>query len=210
MPSTSNTKHAQQILPCNKVNINNLHPYNRVRYDACLNRLIDYYKRWTADVFSSSGLVFPVQTKLIEDYLGGFEFEYIGFKKSDISGVKVDGFFRPDFSTGKVLIFFRKDVCLERQKSTKVHELIHFAQLLDPMFQEYINDIIKHNLFHRDVVYTLIERATEKATAIYLMPYNNFFKKYKEVKSVKEVADYFQVSKQAARIRLQECVQFAY
>jgi Zn-dependent peptidase ImmA (M78 family) len=60
---------------------------------------------------------------------------------------------------------------------------------------------------------------TERATAMYLMPNDYFLKKYQEIHaragvfndaSLRELANYFDVSFQSAKYRLDECLRPAF
>jgi hypothetical protein len=179
----------------------------RGSFNRLLNKFVLYYKELIDDLIQNSGgtITFPMDTDLIENYLTGFEIDYIPFDNSEIQG-KIEGFWEQDEENPfKVRIFYNISCCPERQRFTKIHELIHFCQSLDNKFQHIFDVLIINDLLPFEVIKILLDRATDKATAIYLMPNEYFVKKYYEIKSVQGLSDYFKVSAPSIIYRIKEC-----
>ena len=171
-----------------------------------LNELTAKYKEMIDDVISSSGsrVVFPMDTDYLTDYFTGYDVQYIGFS----GGQEIEGYWEADSENDSlVYIFYNTDSFFKRQRFTKIHETFHFAQSIDPWFMCYFDDIIENSTLPGDVIYKLMEKSADKATAMYLMPNEYFLKKYKEVGDIDELSSVVQVSKQSVRYRLKECGQ---
>ncbi|HDQ22350.1 MAG TPA: ImmA/IrrE family metallo-endopeptidase [Candidatus Uhrbacteria bacterium] len=174
-------------------------------YFYCLNKLIVYYKELIGEIIKDNdGVIeFPMQTSLIENYLSGYQIQYFGFygKAKDLSG-----YWESDEEDNSIVrIFYNTNATFERQRFTIIHELFHFCQSLDIKIQDYFDGLIVNSTLPKDVVVNLIEKATDKATAMYLMPNKYFEKKYYEVKDVQTLSDYFQVSAPSIIYRIKEC-----
>jgi len=189
-------------------------------YRALLNSLIGHYKKIIDQIIVEGGgkLSFPMETTLLENYLEGFSFEYhplpiwLESEQKDIEGFSEYSLVNPD----KVVIYYNASAPSCRQRFTKIHELFHFIQSLDVKFLNFFDELILNSTLPPDVVNKIMERGTDKAVAMYLMPNNYFLKKYDEIRKeigvrkmkyavLQELARYFDVSKQTARFRLGEC-----
>lgn len=191
-----------------------IYPYRKL-----LNSFIEHYKNLIDSIITEAGgkITFPMETALFENYLDGFQFEYRPFSIWLEPNKDKEGYWAYDPQTNeKVIIFYNAAAPEYRQRHTKVHELFHFAQTLDRNILKFIDEIIFETKLPPFVINKLVERSTDKATAMYLMP-NRFFKeKYEEIVQVqknkitkanllKELARYFNVSVESAGYRLNEC-----
>lgn len=120
-------------------------------------------------------------------------------------GVKVYKM-KPDDIAGEFLfvkgvpsIIYRLSGNMARDRFTIAHELGHFCLAHGPRHRD-----IEGNLYQTS--HDPIERAANKFAAQLLMPEKvvEFAVKISELSTVREMADYFQVSYQAMRIRLQQ------
>lgn len=177
----------------------------RAVYYRLLNNLVVYNKKLITAIIENSGaeISFPMEIDLIESYLTGFEINYIGF--NDFFGSK-SGYLEIDEEDENVVtIFFNTYDSPKRQRYTKIHETLHFCQSLDDSFQYFFDELLTNSTLPLGVVIHLMEKATDKATAMYLMPNNYFNKKWREVGSISVMSEYFQVSEQSVAYRLKEC-----
>jgi hypothetical protein len=167
------------------------------------NKLIAYNKGLIDNIIKSNGgeIITPMETDYIEKYLAGFTFEYIPF----FHNFGADGFLDYNIEAGKVSIFYNTNCPLNRRRYTKIHELFHFVQLLDMQFLDFFDNLLINSDFPNYLIVKLLEKSTDKATAMYLMPNEYFIKKYNEIKNVDELARIFGVSKQSLCYRIQEC-----
>jgi len=119
--------------------------------------------------------------------------------------VDLDGFWKLDKEAGKVFIFYNTDKPVNRQHFTKPHELVHFSQSIDIFVLDFFDELYLDPEFPNALIPKLLEKATDKATAMYIMPNDYFVKKFKETRDIQIVSNYFQVSVQTAVYRLKEC-----
>ncbi len=177
----------------------------RAVYYTLLNNLVVYNEKLITAIIDNSGteISFPMETDLIQDYLTGFEINYIGF--NDFFGSK-SGYWEFDEEEENVVnVFYNTFDTPKRQRYTKVHETLHFCQSLDDGFQYFFDELLTNSTLPAGVVIQLMEKATDKATAMYLMPNIYCKKKWREVQSIAQLSEYFQVSEQSVAYRLKEC-----
>jgi hypothetical protein len=199
---------------------NNGIPFSQARaYQYLFNQGIGHFKGLIDDIIKEAGLsiTVPMKTKYIEDYLAGYSFEYIPFTGSDIADQQVEGYWRMHpTNPNHILIHYKQVGYEQRERYTKVHELLHFMQTLDPMFLNSFDEIIWNSALPPKTIVKLLERLTDRATAMYLMPNDFFKKKYHEIRSqnqsfgstqLQKLASVFNVSKQSARYRVEECIE---
>lgn len=181
----------------------NIPKYCRSEYYRWLHKLVSHQEDLINDILStgSEPTEFPTDTCLIENYLTGFKFEYIGF--CDETGIK-DGWWEIE-NNNLVKIFYNQNAPETRQRFTKIHELIHFLQFLDKTFKDLLDQAVLISSLPSDVIAKLIEKATDKAAAMYLMPCQYVAEKWQKNKNSLLLSKYFQVSQQSAEYRLKEC-----
>ena len=167
------------------------------------NKLVAYYKDLIDHVIKENGGVVktPMDISCLEKYFSGFSFEYIPF--FELFGI--DGYWEMDYENDKVIIYYNTNCPEHRQRYTKVHEFFHFAQSLDMKFLEFMDSLILESDLPESVIKQLLEKSTEKATAMYLMPNDYFIKKYEETKDIDQLARIFGVSRQTLCYRIKEC-----
>lgn len=177
-------------------------------YNQLYGKILRHYEHLIADIYQTAGcpIVFPIGTDLIEKYLTGFKLQYIPFDNIACGMRDVEGFWAPDdYEDGVVNIYYNKNSNPNRQHFTKIHETLHLCQFLDPDFRALIDDVVLDKVLPEEMVKKLIERITEKTTAMYLMPEEQTIRKYQENKNVFQLAQDFRVSVQTAMYRLKEC-----
>ena len=172
-----------------------------------LNVLLSHEKKLIDSVITKNGrsIAFPMETNLLENYLDGFDFVFTPFDNQELNIPHCEGFYKLNTTIKRVEIFYNTCCSTKRQRWTKIHEMIHFCQSIDGHFLDFIDYLYHSQHFPKWLIPKLIERATDKATAIYLMPNQYFLKKYQETSSVMELSEYFQVSQQSVSYRLKEC-----
>lgn len=164
---------------------------------------------------AGGGITIPMSLGMFEQYLEEFTIEYHPIQEFFSGEAEPDGYWERDqYNPFLVRIFYNPYATQERQRFTKAHELFHFAQTLDIKFLSTLDELILHTDIPPRIIHQLIERGTEKAAAMYLMPNRFFIKKYREIETrsgvfearhLQELASTFQVSISAARFRLKEC-----
>ncbi len=189
----------------------------RNAYRKIMNSVVTYYKQTIDDMIQHAGgsIKMPMEVSVIEDYLTGFSFEYKPFRNWLEVHSQVEGYWVPDNeSADKIIIHYNACAPESRQRFTKVHELFHFSQRLDMQFIAFIDELVLNTTLPHYVIDKILERGTDKATSMYLMPNEYFTKKYCEIseqcetfgeKQLKELAKFFEVSAQSAKYRLNEC-----
>lgn len=181
---------------------------NKEIYNQYFGKLLDYYNTFIDDVYRSAGcpIAFPVGTELIEKYLSGYSIHYIPFDNVLLGISDVEGCWELDErNPGQVNIYYNRNAPIYRQHYTKIHETIHFCQYLDSDFRQCIDEIYKHNILTKELTEKLVERITDRTTALYLMPERQFVNSFEKKKSIIEVAKQFNVSMKTAMYRLEEC-----
>jgi len=181
-------------------------------YFSLLEELKSYYRGLIKDdIFGKyKNIPFPIGLRYIEDYLDGFKIKYLGFKINSINRNCLDGLWKLEDDNRTVIVFFNANTIPERQRYTKLHELFHFCQSIDIAFLNYIDKIILENKLPIELVQKLVDKASDKAVAMYLMPEEEVIKKSEETQDVRELADYFEVSAQSILYRLKECGQIEF
>jgi hypothetical protein len=187
-------------------------------YQVLLNNGVGHFKTIIDHIIQSGGntIQVPMQPESIEKYLSGFTFEYRPFCNLYEYTRQTEGFWRidPERPT-HVIIFYNRCTSPERQRFTKVHELFHFLQTVDRAFLDFLDELILNSTLPEHVVIKILERSTDKAAVMFLMPNHFFVKKYEEIEiysegfgeaELRKLAAAFQVSIESARYRLQECV----
>jgi len=185
-------------------------------YTKLLNTSIGYFKGIIDHIIRLNGesILVPMQPVFIERYLTGFTFEYRPFSSLNELDQLKEGFWRcSDHDPSHVLIFYNQNATVERQRLTKIHELFHFMQSIDGFFRHFLEELIYDDALPPSVIVKLLERVTEKAAVIYLMPNEFFCKKYSEIKAesrsfgyeeIRRLAQTFGVSVQTTTYRIQE------
>jgi len=185
-------------------------------YKRLLNSVIGYNKGIIDAIIKCNGnnITMPMRMEYIERYMSGFEFEYVPFCYWLKGYGKVEGCKVYDGGSGKLTVYYNNCASYERQRFTQVHELMHFLQQQDGYFLDFLTELVDNTVLPPEVIVKILERATDKATAMYLMPNKYFIKKYEEIRNernnfefgeLKELANAFQVSLQTAKYRLNEC-----
>ena len=171
-------------------------------YKFFLHYFTDYHEGTIADILSGAKdeLKFPIDYKYLEACFPGYKFKYIGLPKNESIFNGVDGLHRINGDT--YYVFYNQELSQEYIRYTKVHELIHFYQLKDRHFIKAMNGLVELCGLHDFVVSDLLEKATDFAAAIYLMPAEQFYKKLIETKNIYEVSNYFKVPMEAVMCRL--------
>lgn len=186
-------------------------------YQILFNQGVGYFKSIVDSVIENAGgsVALPMQPLYLERYLSGFTFEYRSFCNLFEFTRQTEGFWKIDpENPTHVIIFYNRCASHKRQRYTKVHELLHFTQTVDDKFLTFFDELILNTTLPESVVVKLLERLTERATAMYLMPNDFFIKKYQEIKvqsgsfgevQLQQLAKAFDVSVQTATYRIQEC-----
>lgn len=186
--------------------------YLRSYYYGNLNFLIDILKRMIANVFGTDKKIsIPISIDYLTNYLSGFDFKFIPVY--EFENEKIEGFSHWDRKNDIVNIYYKAKSTYERQRNTKIHEIIHFCQMFEPDFINKLRDIREEKMLPEYLIRKLLERATEKATAMYLMPNYFFEREYSEIikkrndlyEVVDDLSKIFEVSKLATIFRLKEC-----
>ena len=190
-------------------------------YQVLFNQGINHAKTLIDSVIERGGgaIQLPMQPKYLEDYLTGYTFEYRTFCNLYEGDANTEGFWMPDpAEPSNVVIHYNRCATSGRRRYNQTHELVHFAQSIDPKFLEWFDDIITNTTLPEHVVVKLLHRITERTTAMYLMPNDFFYKKYREIQAqapvfgdaqLRQLAKAFDVSVQAASIRVQEVLRAA-
>lgn len=199
--------------------LNNGIPADCVRpYRLLFNQGIGHFKGIIDSIIKSGGgsISIPLQPKHIEQYLTGYTFEYRSFCNLYEIGSQTEGFWRiEENNPTHVIIFYNRCTTARRQRYSQIHELFHFIQTVDPKFLDFLDELIFNSTLPEYVVVKLLERLTERSTAMFLMPNDFFLKKYEEIKTqspifgdaqVRQLAAIFDVSVQTATYRLEECL----
>lgn len=162
------------------------------------------------------GTVFPMTVDPILRYLDGCNISFVPFCHRDKYGhSEIEGYREADPSDPySVTIYYNESAPLSRQTFTKIHELFHFMQQLDSKFMFVIDKLIEDKSIPVIVIHKLLERVTDKATSLYLLPKEQFVRKFETIQGsvdtfglgqLQMLAEYFQVSKKTAFYRLKEC-----
>lgn len=161
-------------------------------------------------------LTLPVELTHIENYLTGFTIDYRPFYRPSASD-EPEGFHKRDaFDPAHITIHFNQNAPVARQQFTKAHELFHVLQLCDPKCLDFFDALVEDTSLPPSVIMKLIERGADKATAMYLMPTEYFYKRYWAIKEtgdefgseqLQDLANQFGVSVETAKYRLQEIGQ---
>ena len=187
-------------------------------YLELLNKLTRHFKVSIDHIIKSRGGAIPVPMtrESIEKYLTGYTFEYRTFCNLREFRSGTEGYWRRDPNKQThIIIYYNRCTLRARQQFSQIHELMHFLQTVDEPFLAFFDELILNTDLPESVIVKLLERATEKAVVMYLMPNDFFIKKYEEIEAeakkfgkteVRLLADAFGVSMQSALYRLQECV----
>jgi Zn-dependent peptidase ImmA (M78 family) len=176
-------------------------------YTIALNKLIRNHKELIDDVIKENGgfIKLPIDIKMLEDYLGDFEIEYMTFSAD---AKHLSGFWKIDKDKdNKFLIYYNTNCSVERQKFTKIHEIFHIIQFLDLEIRNLLDYLRLSTILPNEYINKLIEKSADKGASMFLMPNQYVKDKYMEIKDIQEMASIFQVSKEAMYWRLKECKQ---
>jgi hypothetical protein len=188
-------------------------------YRRLFNQGVGHFKRIIDSIIASAdgAVSVPMQPSHIERYMTGWTFEYRPFSDPKSRSGSLEGFWKfDDERPNHVLIFYNQDAPPQRQRYSQVHELFHFIQAVDLPFLDLLDTLILDTTLPEKVIHKLLERLTERSTAMYLMPNKYFLKKYQEIlaespafgnEGMHKLAEAFGVSVQAATYRLQECLR---
>lgn len=192
-------------------------PVDQARaYKFLFNEGVKYFKYLIDDIIKVNGgiVALPMQNAYIEKYLTGFSFEYRIMEGFDVQS-EVEGYWKKNpFDPTHVIIFYKCNGYRQRERYTQIHELLHVVQTLDPMFLNTFDDLIWNSTLPAQTITKLLERLTERATAMFLMPNDFFQEKYIEIRQqadgfgdaqIRELARVFDVSMQSATYRISEC-----
>lgn len=219
MPATSKKNEISDLYWLRKAAVQDGLPADCVRaYKYLFNQGVGHFKTIVNSIITNGGgtVSLPMQPKYLEQYITGYTFEYRAFCNISETHGKTEGFWRFDeHDPTHVIIFYNRCTSPKRQRYSQVHELMHFLQTVDPPFLDFLDELILNSTLPEAVVVKLLERLTDKAAAMYLMPNDFFRKKYEEIKAqspvfgeaqVRQLATAFDVSVQTATYRLQECL----
>ena len=193
------------------INYHNLAGYSQEHvntYFRLLNESVTHNKDLIDSVIQNSGgkITFPMETIYLENYLDGYNFNYVPFNNILAKMMNTEGYFEIDkINRQNITIFYNTNCQSKKQRFTKIHEIMHFCQYLDLEFLAVVDDLFDNQNFPAELIYKLVDKSADKATAIYLMPNDYFIKKYQETQNVQELSDYFQVSVPSIMYRLKEC-----
>lgn len=191
MQNFSNKKIKNDLKDFKKISPSDLPALPRCYYYVLILYFIDHYRKMIADIFSRAKdkLKLPMSIKHLEKYLTGYKFTYIGFPEN---GSGINGFF--DIKGDSICIFYNQDLNKAQIKFTKVHELFHFYQSIDPQVRRIFDDLMKYCGSDEDtenMIRSLNEEVADLATYIYLMPPEYFDKKSQETKhTLKDLIEY--------------------
>lgn len=187
-------------------------------YRKLLNSCIGHFKGLIDRVIQSDGghVEAPMQPEVFERYFTGFTFEHSPITSFPSGKGDIDGWWMLEGERlNHVHIFYNDRKPVVRQRYTIIHELFHFAQTADLAFLDFIDELIENTTLPPSVVVKILERSTEKAAAMYLMPNDFFVKKYHEITNeepqlntqeiIRRLAKTFEVSIPSTSYRLQEC-----
>jgi len=185
-------------------------PIFRGCYYRLLNRLITIEKDFINGVFADMDwqLQFPIDLKPLENHLTGYQFNVIGYCWTPPNGeyTRGKGFWRIDKKNPSIINIYYCQLQFPNQaRFTIPHEALHFCQTLQPDFISFFENEVYTSILTPALIIKLLEKITEKTTAMYLLPQEYFKAKWQETRSVEELSDYFQVSRQAIDYRLKEC-----
>lgn len=168
-------------------------------------RLEAYFQELIDDVYQqASDVSFPITTGPIEEYLSGYNIHYHPFDNQSCGRPELEGFWDSseespfDFH----VLYNTSNVSVKRQRFTMVHETMHIVQHLDREFCQFIDDFLIYETLPFDMVTKLVERATDKATSMYLVPKEELVLQYRQCGDPNALAEYFQVSYQSIVYRL--------
>lgn len=191
-------------------------------YQVLFNNTTGYFKKVIDDIIQLNGgaIQLPMQPAYIERYLSGYTFEYRPFCNITEYKPGTEGFWQIDpKDSSHVIVYYNRSPSSKRERFTQVHELFHFIQSRDPYFLSFMDELILDTELPEKLIVKLLERTTDRAAAMFLMPNQYFIKKFEEIQAVspvfgekqlRELAAAFEVSVESARFRVQECVpQFA-
>lgn len=169
-------------------------------------KLIPRGEELVDDIFRhSKAVIFPVDTKYLENYLEGYKFNYIPFNNPDLVLNKLDGFWQLGTDKQTVKVWYNTTRPSKRQQYTKIHELIHFCQELDEDIKRLTDYLLTQTSMPKKLIEMLLDKIADKITAMYLMPRNYFIAKCRETTNIQELSDFFQVSPSSVRYRVKEC-----
>lgn len=187
----------------------------RKDYYCQLNRLIDYFKNAMREIIDYNGgnITLPIGTEMMTNCFGKeFDFNFLGIRENNLYA----GDLIFDKETKQVFVLYSENGNKKQQRYTIAHELWHFYQRFDWQFIELFDDILLNSPLPDYLKKQLLEKATDKATAMYLMPNDFFIRKFQEItnerngivsmsKAVEELSNEFQTSKQSVIYKLKEC-----
>lgn len=219
MPAMSNPNEINNALWLRTSATKNGIPADCVRpYRILFNQGVGHFKTIINDVIEKNGslIEMPMQESYLENYLSGYTFEYKTFCNLYEVGRQTEGFWRfSDTDPNHIIIHYNRCATSGRQRHSKIHEMMHFVQTVDPAFLYFMDELILNSTLPEFVVVKLLHRLTDRATSMYLMPNDYFRKKYQEIEQtdgvfgdaqLRKLANAFDVSMQSAKYRIQECV----
>lgn len=192
-------------------------------FESLLQELVGLSLSIIEDIYNQypESLTLPLGSEPIENYLSGFEIQFVPIEKAGdwdkfphfchplsdgiVSPRFVEGFWHLDDTKRIVFIFFRTSSAPGRQRFTVIHELFHACQYLDPLFRTKLDHIYETSSLPKEAIIYLLERATDKATANYLMPAQIFQEHYSHEKDITRLSKLYGVSQASVKIRVHEC-----
>ena len=187
MPDMSKNNEINDGYWLRRLAVNNEIPADCVRpYTFLLNEGVGHFKNIVDDIIKSGGgmITTPMQPLYLERYFTGYTFEYRTFCNLYEFNRQTEGYWRIDpKNPSRVIIFYNRCATHNRQRYSQVHELMHFLQTVDPQFLDFFDELILNSTLPENVVVKLLERLTNKAAAMYLMPNDFFRKKYEEIRA---------------------------
>jgi Zn-dependent peptidase ImmA (M78 family) len=83
-----------------------------------------------------------------------------------------------------------------------IHEVFHVLEFVDDDFKRFMDDFLNYQTLPTDQIVKLLERVTDRAAAMYLVPKKELRKQYSVCPDPRYLSDYFQVSYQSIIYRL--------
>lgn len=156
--------------------------------------LTDIYSRSESAIVSAHLAKVPVDLGALADALG----LPVSYEKS--IGPSIAGMLKRDpISPSGFKIIVNANDAPRRQRFTVAHEIAHYILHRDLIEEGVVDDALYRSKLSDD-----LERQADRFAAQLLLPANAVKKSYKETKALGPLADKFQVSDAALRIRLKE------
>src|SRR3989339_1706899 len=114
-------------------------------YQILFNQGVGHFKNLIDDVIRSQGssISVPMKPTYLEDYFSGYTFEYRTFCNLYEIGNQTEGFWMPSEDDPRhVIVHYNRCTSPTRIRYNQMHELMHFAQSVDPRFLNFLDELI--------------------------------------------------------------------